>query len=114
MLILLYSYRRSGVWIEPGRVHVQFPGENQQEMEWSEARFAVNEGEEYLRNSKGKEGLGHIFGDSRYVRLHLEGLTPEQRAEAEATIAGYVEVRQPLLFTLLPFLHNKAQLLPPR
>lgn len=83
MLILLYSYRRSGVWIEPGRVHVQFPGENQQEMAWSEARFAVNEGEEYLRASKGKEGLGHVFGETRYIRLHLEGLPPEQRAQAE-------------------------------
>src|SRR5258708_3141448 len=67
MLILLYSYARAGVWIEADRVRVQFPGENEQEMAWSEARFAVNEGEEYLRASKGKEGLGHVFGDTRYI-----------------------------------------------
>ena len=54
-----------------------FTGEKIQEMAWSEARFAVNEGEAYLQASKGKEGLGHIFADTRYIRLHLEGLTPE-------------------------------------
>src|SRR6266699_3289444 len=109
MLILLYSYARAGVWIEADRVRVQFPGENEQEMAWSEARFAVNEGEEYLRASKGKEGLGHVFGDTRYVRLHLEGLYPGQREQAEAAIAEHIEVRQPKRFTLMTLLNNKGE-----
>ena len=110
MLILLYSYRRSGVSIEPGRVHVQFPGENQQEMVWSEARFAVNEGEEYLRASKGKEGLGHVFGETRYIRLHLEGLPPEQRAQAEQALAEHVQVRRPRAFTLMTLFNSRGEL----
>lgn len=110
MLILLFSYRRSGVWIEPGRVRVQFPGENQQEMAWSEARFAVNEGEEYLRASKGKEGLGHVFGETRYIRLHLEGLPPEQRAQAEQALAEHIQVRHPRTFTLMTLLNSRGEL----
>lgn len=101
MLILIYSYARAGVWIEADRVRVQFPGENEQEMAWSEARFAVNEGEEYLRASKGKEGLGHVFGDTRYIRLHLEGLPPEQRAQIEQALAEHIPVRRPRGLTLM-------------
>ncbi len=109
MLILSNEYRRSGIWIDADRVRVQFPGEKAQEMAWSEARFAVNEGEDYLRISKGKEGLGHVFGDTRYVRLHLEGLYPGQREQAEAAIAEHIEVRQPKRFTLMTLLNNKGE-----
>ena len=45
MLYFLYSYGRSGLWIEPDKVRVQFPGEDEQQMPWSEACFAVDEGE---------------------------------------------------------------------
>ncbi|HVB72289.1 MAG TPA: hypothetical protein VNE38_01930 [Ktedonobacteraceae bacterium] len=109
MLILSYQYAHSGVWIEDTGVRVRFPGEKAQEMDWSEARFAVNEGEEYLQMSKGKEGLGHVFGDSRYVRLHLDGLTPEQREQAVSAIARYVEVRRPARFTLMSLLNTKGE-----
>ena len=109
MLILSNEYRRSGIWIDADRVRVQFPGEKAQEMAWSDARFAVNEGEDYLRISKGKEGLGHVFGDTCYVRLHLEGLYPGQREQAEAAIAEHMEVRQPKHFTLMTLLNNKGE-----
>src|SRR6266571_3335974 len=109
MLILSNEYRRSGIWIDADRVRVEFPGEEAQEVAWSEARFAVNEGEVYLRISKGKEGLGHDFGDTRYVRLHLEGLYPGQREQAEAAIAEHIEVRQPKRFTLMTLLNNKGE-----
>ena len=110
MLILSNEYRRSGIWIDADRVRVQFPGEKAQEIAWSEARFAVNEGEDYLRISKGKEGLGHVFGDIRYVRLHLEGLYPGQREQAEAAIAERIEVRRPKHFTLMTLLNNKGEM----
>src|SRR5262249_16471535 len=58
MLVLQYGYGHSGVWVGPDKVRVRFPGMNEQEMTWSEACLAVDEGEEYLRLSKGKEGLG--------------------------------------------------------
>ena len=109
MLILSYEYARCGLWIDDQGVRVRFPGEKMQEIAWSEARFAVNEGEEYLQTSKGKEGLGHIFGDTRYVRLHLEGLTPEQRAQAEAAIAQHCEVRHPVRFSLVTLLNTKGE-----
>ncbi len=110
MLILLYSYARAGVWIEADRVRVQFPGENEQEMAWSEARFAVNEGEEYLRASKGKEGLGHVFGDTRYMRLHLEGLPPEQRTQIEQALAEHMPVRRPRGLTLMTLFDPNGQM----
>ena len=110
MLILLYSYVRAGVWIEADRVRVQFPGENEQEMAWSEARFAVNEGEEYLRASKGKEGLGHVFGDTRYIRLHLEGLPPEQRTQIEQALAEHMPVRRPRGLTLMTLFDPNGQM----
>jgi hypothetical protein len=109
MLVLANEYRRSGIWIGADRLRVRFPGEKPQEMAWSEARFAVNEGEEYLRISRGKEGLGHVFGDTRYVRLHLEGLYPGQREQAEAAIAEHIQVRQPVRFTLMTLLNNKSE-----
>src|SRR5690242_4173220 len=35
LLLFVYSYGRAGVWIEPERVRVQFPGERAQAMEWT-------------------------------------------------------------------------------
>jgi hypothetical protein len=110
LLYLHYSYARSGVWIEPDKVRVRFPGTNEQEMAWSEARVAVDEGEEYLRVSKGKEGVGFLFGETRYVRLYLEGMLPEQRAQVEQEIAEHVPVRQPRRFTLMTLLNSKGEL----
>jgi hypothetical protein len=98
------------VWIEPDKVRVRFPGVNEQEMAWSEARFAVDEGEEYLRVSKGKEGLGFLFGKSRYIRLFLEGMKPEQRAQVEQALAEHVPVRYPRRFTLMTLLNSKGEL----
>jgi hypothetical protein len=109
MLILSYEYARCGVWIDDQGARVRFPGEKVQEIAWSEARFAVNEGEEYLQISKGKEGLGHIFGDKRYIRLHLEGLTPEQREQAATAIALHCEMRHPARFTLMTLLDTKGE-----
>ena len=109
MLILSYEYARCGLWITGEDVRVRFPGEKMQEMAWSEARFAVNEGEAYLQASKGKEGLGHIFADTRYIRLHLEGLTPEQRALAEAAIAQHCDLRTPERFALVTLLNSKGE-----
>lgn len=109
MLILSYEYARGGLWITDEGARVRFPGEKMQEMTWREARFAVNEGEAYLQSSKGREGLGHIFGDTRYIRLHLEGLTPEQRTQAEAAIAQHCEIRSPRRFALVTLLNNKGE-----
>lgn len=110
MLILIYEYRRAGVWIGDEGVRVYFPGEKRQEMSWSEARFAVNEGEDYLRASKGKEGLGHLFAGDRYVRLHLEGILLEQRQQALALLAEHVQVREPRLFTLMTLMNNNGDI----
>ena len=110
MLYFQYSYTRAGFWIEPDQLRVQYPGEDKQQMPWSEARFAVDEGENYLRISKGKEGLGHLIGKTRYVRLHLEGMLPQQRSEVEQAVAGHVEVRHPRLFTLMTLLNTQGEL----
>ena len=110
LLVLRYSYAHSAVWIEPDKVRVRFPGMNEQEMDWPEARFAVDEGEEYLRVSKGKEGVGFLFGETRYIRLYLEGMQPEQRAQVEQSIAEHVPVRQPRRFTLMTLLNSKGEL----
>ncbi len=109
MLILSYEYVRCGLWITEEEARVRFPGEKPQDMPWSEARFAVNEGEAYLQSSKGKEGLGHIFGDTRYIRLHLEGLTPEQRAQAESALAQYSDIRTPERFSFVTLLNSKGE-----
>ncbi len=110
VLVLQYSYTHSGVWIEPDKIRVRFPGTDEQEMVWSEALFAVDEGEEYLRASKGKEGVGFLFGERRYVRLFLEGMMPEQRAQCEQVLAEHVPVRRPLRFTLMTLLNSKGEL----
>lgn len=110
MLVLLYGYAHSGVWVNSGKVRVRFPGTNEQEMTWPEARFAVDEGEEYLRASKGKEGLGFLFAETRYIRLYLEGMLPEHRAQLEQAIAEHVPVRQPRRFTLMTLLNTKGEL----
>ncbi len=110
LLVLQYSYGHSGIWIEPDQVRVRFPGMNEQEMAWAEARFAVDEGEEYLRVSKGKEGVGFLFGETRYIRLYLEGLLPEQRAQVEQALAEHVPVRQPRRFTLMTLLNSRGEL----
>lgn len=109
MLLLTREYRRSGVWLDDEGVRVRFPGVKAQEMAWSEARFAIDEGEDYLRASKGKEGLGHLIGDTRYVRLHLEGLLPEQRQQAESLVAEHVPVRSPTRFTFMTLLNGKGE-----
>ncbi len=111
MLILSYDYARCGIWLDDTGVRVRFPGEKMQEMEWTEARFAVDEGEEYLQISKGKEGLGQVFGSTRYVRLHLEGLTQEQREQAETVLSHYCEVRRPVRFTLMTLLNTKGDVI---
>ncbi len=110
VLILQYGYAHSGVWIEHDKVRVRFPGMNEQEMAWSEARFAVDEGAEYLRVSKGKEGVGFLFGETRYIRLHLEGMMPEQRAQVEQALSEHVLVRQPRRFTLMTLLNSRGEL----
>jgi hypothetical protein len=110
VLVLQYGYTHSGVWIEPDKIRVRFPGTDEQEMAWSEALFVVDEGEEYLRLSKGKEGVGFLFGEKRYVRLFLEGMTPEERAQCEKTLAEHVPVRTPLRFTLMTLLNSKGEL----
>lgn len=110
LLYFQYGYTRAGVEIGPEEVRVQFPGENAQQMAWPEARFAVDEGEEYLYLSKGKEGLGHLVGDTRYIRLHLEGMMPEQRKQVELALTEHVGVRQPLRFTLMTLLNTKGEI----
>jgi hypothetical protein len=110
VLVLQYGYTHSGVWIEPDKIRVRFPGTDEQEMAWSEALFAVDEGEEYLRASKGKEGVGFLIGERRYVRLFLEGMMPEQRAQCEQVLAEHVPVRRPLRFTLMTLLNSKGEL----
>jgi hypothetical protein len=110
VLVLQYGYAHSGVWIEPDKLRVRFPGMDEQEMAWSEAHFAVDEGEEYLHVSKGKEGLGFLFGETRYVRLYLEGMMPQQRAQFEQELAERVPVRQPRRFTLMTLLNSKGEL----
>lgn len=109
LLVFFYGYSRGGFWLEDDGVRVHFPGEDEQHMSWSEALYAVDEGEEYLKNSKGKEGYGHLVGKERYLRLHLEGLLPEQRAEIQRVLAEHVEVRQPRLFTFATLLNSKKE-----
>ena len=110
VLVLQYGYAHSGVWIESDKLRVRFPGMDEQEMAWSEALFAVDEGEAYLLASKGKEGVGFLFGERRYVRLYLEGMMPKQRAQFEQMLAEHVPVRRPLRFTLMTLLNSKGEL----
>lgn len=109
LALFLYGYGKGGLWLDEQGVRVHFPGESVQEMAWSEALYAVDEGEEYLVLSKGKEGLGHLVGKDRYMRLHLEGMTPEQRAGIKRVLAEHVEIRQPRLFTFTTLLNTKGE-----
>lgn len=109
MFILSREYSRSGIWLDEDAIRVRFPGEKPQEMPWSEARFAINEGEDYLRVSKGKEGLGHVAGDTRYIRLHLEGLPPAERQQVGAAIAERIPMRSPTKFTLMTLMNNQGE-----
>ncbi|HEY3991972.1 MAG TPA: hypothetical protein VGM01_03725 [Ktedonobacteraceae bacterium] len=109
LLLFFYGYSKGGFWVEGQGLHVHFPGEAEQRMDWSEALYAVDEGEEYLVRSKGKEGYGHLVASDRYMRLHLEGLIPEQRAEVQRILAEHVEVRRPRLFTFATLLNSKKE-----
>src|SRR5260221_14004567 len=73
--------------------------------------MAVDEGEEYLRLSRGREGLGHLFSDTRYICLHLEGLKPQQRAQLEQSIAAHVQGRQPGGFTLVTLISAQGEVM---
>lgn len=109
LVVFFYGYGKGGIWLDEQGVRVHFPGENEQRIDWSEALYAVDEGEEYLVSSKGKEGYGHLVARDRYVRLHLEGLIPEQRAEVQRVLAEHVEVRQPRLFTFATLMNAKKE-----
>lgn len=109
VVLFLYGYSRGGFWLDEQGVRVHFPGESEQRMAWSEALYMVDEGDEYLALSKGKEGLGHLVGNTRYVRLHLEGMTPEQRANLRRLLAERVEVRQPRMFTFTTLFNSKGE-----
>jgi hypothetical protein len=109
MIVLTREYNRSGIVLDEEATRVRFPGEKPQEMPWSEARFAINEGEEYLLASKGREGLGHVVGDTRYIRLHLEGLPFGDRQQALAALAERIPVRAPAKFTLMTLMNGKGE-----
>jgi hypothetical protein len=109
LIVFFYGYGKGGLWLDEAGVRVHYPGEPEQRMEWSEALYAIDEGEEYLVSSKGKEGLGHLVSKTYYVRLHLEGILSEQRAEILRAIAEHVEVRQPRQFTFTTFLNTKGE-----
>jgi len=109
LVVFFYGYSKGGLWLDEQGVRVHFPGEAEQSMAWSEALYAVDEGDRYLALSKGKEGLGHLVGKSNYVRLHLEGLTPEQRTEVRRFLAEHIEVRQPRMFTFTTLLNTKGE-----
>src|SRR5579883_1342703 len=81
LVLFFYGYSKGGLWLDEQGVQVKFPAENAQRMDWSGALYAIDEGDEYLAASKGKEGIGHLVGHTHYIRLHLEGMTPQQRAE---------------------------------
>ncbi len=107
--IFLYIYSRGGFWLSEKGVHVHFPAEDEQFMDWDEALYAIDEGDEYLALSKGKEGLGHLVGRTNYVRLHLEGILPEQREEIKRTLAEHVEVRRPRMFTFATLMNLRGE-----
>lgn len=109
LVVFLYGYGKGGFWLSEQGVRVHFPGEAEQQMDWSEALYAVHEGDEFLLASKGKEGLGHLIGKERYLRLHLEGMTPEQRSEIERFLSEHVEIRRPLLFNFVTLLNTRGE-----
>jgi hypothetical protein len=109
LVVFLYLYSRGGFWLDEQGVRVHFPGEREQTMAWSEALYAIDEGADYLAASKGKEGLGHLVGKTTYVRLHLEGMTPEQRSEIIERMAEHTEIRRQKLFTFTTLLNTKGE-----
>lgn len=110
LLLFFYSYGKGGLWLDEQGMRVQFPAENEQRMDWSEALYAIDEGDEYLVASKGKEGLGHLVGKTRYIRLHLEGMTAQQRAEIGRQMAEHVVIRQPRMFTFATLLNTRGEI----
>ncbi len=110
MLVLLYGYARAGIWLEPERIRALFPGEDEQQLTWAEARFAVDEGEIYLAATRGKEGFGHIFGDQNYLRLHLEGVDSEVRTRIWRQIEPLMPIRHPERFTLMTLMNSEGEL----
>lgn len=110
MLFFQYGYARGGIWLEPEQIRVQYPGEEAQQMDWREARFGVDEGEIYLNASKGKEGYGHIFGDRRYLRLHLEGVMPEERRRFWYEVTERLDVRHPERLSLVTLLNSQGEM----
>lgn len=109
LALFFYGYSKGGFWFDAQGIRVHFPGEAEQHMSWAEALYAVDEGDEYLLQSKGKEGLGHLVSKEHYVRLHLEGMTPEQRAEIRQRLAEHTEVRQPRKFTFATLYNDKIE-----
>lgn len=109
LVLFFYTYNKGGLWLDDQGVRVRFPASNEQYIRWDEALYAVDEGEEYLVSSKGKEGLGHLVAKDRYIRLHLEGMTPEQRAEIKERIAKYVKIRRPQKFTFCTLFNSKGE-----
>lgn len=109
LVLFFYSYSQSGLWLDEQGIRVKFPAENAQRMDWSEALYAIDEGDEYLVASKGKEGLGHLVGRTHYIRLHLDGMTAQQRAEIARLMAEHVVIRQPRMFTFITLLNTKGE-----
>jgi hypothetical protein len=109
LLLFTWMYLQGGLWLDEQGVRVRFPAEQEQEIQWADVLYAVDEGEEFLIRSKGKEGLGHLVGKTHYVRLHLEGMTPEQRMDIWQKIAEQVEIRIPEKFTFSTLLNSKGE-----
>src|SRR5207237_10930481 len=61
VLVLQYGYAHSGVWIESDKLRVRFPGMDEQEMDWSEALFAVDEGAAFLFVGSDEVVVGVMF-----------------------------------------------------
>lgn len=110
ILFFQYGYARGGIWLEPDQIRVQYPGEDAQQMTWREARFGVDEGDIYLKASKGKEGFGHLFGAQRYLRLHLEGALPEERSRFWQEVSERLEVRHPQRLSLVTLLSSQGEI----
>jgi hypothetical protein len=110
LVLFFYSYSKGGLWLDDQGIRVKFPAENEQRMDWSEALYAIDEGDEYLLASRGKEGLGHLVGRTHYLRLHLEGMTVVQRAEIARLMAEYVTIRLPQMFTFVTLLNTKGEI----
>jgi hypothetical protein len=110
LVLFFYGYSKGGLWLDAQGIRVQFPAENEQRMDWSEALYAIDEGDEYLAASRGKEGLGHLVGRTHYLRLHLEGMTTGQRAEIQRLMAEHVVIRQPDMFTFATLLNMQGEI----